>query len=591
MALSSKSGVLTCPASTGNQAVTGVGFQPKVVLFWCNERAAGGGDDLVIMFGAAVSSSARWVHTMRDHTGVATTDGVVGFSNSKCISTPNFNATTVKLDADFVSMDADGFTINWSTVSSGIPVHWVALGGSDITNVAIGSLNTGTTNSAGLSVAGLGFQPNLLFILASRLSTTAAYNNGSTNVSVSIGVAAAGSTAGVASYNTDDANAGADTYQYVANDGTIYWNMAEATGAPQGNNAAFTSFNAGGFTITTGSSGTIANATVGYLAIRTTGGVKVGAESQKTSTGTKATTGVGFRPTALFMFGTGCTSLAPAAGAGRNGLTGFMGFAQVGEELAVAYSSTDGAGTSEAKSSSTQTKAARYVTGGTPTVVAEADLSSFDSDGFTLDWTTADATGRQFLYLAMNSSGYTLTADAGAFSLSGQAATLRIDRRLTADAGAFALTGQAAGLLKVRTLVADAGAFSLSGQPASLIVSRKLTAAAGSFALSGQDVTFNKGFRLVAAPGVFTITGFAAGLERVAYGTPVIDQIPVSNNLEQVRRKANAILERLQGMLPGYGDVLPALDPDRDGRLFVLTTDMNLYQQQFGAWVAVDGTP
>jgi hypothetical protein len=38
---------------------------------------------------------------------------------------------------------------------------------------------------------------------------------------------------------------------------------------------------------------------------------------------------------------------------------------------------------------------------GTPTKDAEASLSSFDSDGFTLDWTTADASPRVFWYLAI----------------------------------------------------------------------------------------------------------------------------------------------------------------------------------------------
>jgi hypothetical protein len=32
---------------------------------------------------------------------------------------------------------------------------------------------------------------------------------------------------------------------------------------------------------------------------------------------------------------------------------------------------------------------------------AEADLKSFDSDGYTLDWTKADAVAREFVYLAL----------------------------------------------------------------------------------------------------------------------------------------------------------------------------------------------
>jgi hypothetical protein len=36
-------------------------------------------------------------------------------------------------------------------------------------------------------------------------------------------------------------------------------------------------------------------------------------------------------------------------------------------------------------------------------VDAEADLDTMDSDGFTLDWTTADSTAREHGYLAMAS--------------------------------------------------------------------------------------------------------------------------------------------------------------------------------------------
>jgi hypothetical protein len=39
--------------------------------------------------------------------------------------------------------------------------------------------------------------------------------------------------------------------------------------------------------------------------------------------------------------------------------------------------------------------------GGTPAVNAEADFVSFDADGWTLNWITADATARQILALAI----------------------------------------------------------------------------------------------------------------------------------------------------------------------------------------------
>lgn len=58
---------------------------------------------------------------------------------------------------------------------------------------------------------------------------------------------------------------------------------------------------------------------------------------------------------------------------------------------------------------------------------------------------------------------------------------------LTCDAGSFTLSGQDATLTKTSILVADAGSFSLTGQDATLALGRVLTAEAGSYALTGQD--------------------------------------------------------------------------------------------------------
>lgn len=113
---------------------------------------------------------------------------------------------------------------------------------------------------------------------------------------------------------------------------------------------------------------------------------------------------------------------------------------------------------------------------------------------------------------------YTLTADVGTFSLTGQPAALQAARQLVADAGSFTLSGQSAGLQASRKLVADAGAFSLSGQDAGLSAARVLTADAGVFSLSGQDATLTytpagTTYVLTADTGMFTLFGQDAALK------------------------------------------------------------------------------
>lgn len=107
---------------------------------------------------------------------------------------------------------------------------------------------------------------------------------------------------------------------------------------------------------------------------------------------------------------------------------------------------------------------------------------------------------------------YSLTADVGAFTETGQAANLLYGRKLTSDVGAFALAGQAANLLYARLLAADVGAFTLAGQDAGLLKGKTLTADVGTFALAGQDVAFRTGYALTANTGVFTESGQAADL-------------------------------------------------------------------------------
>jgi hypothetical protein len=108
---------------------------------------------------------------------------------------------------------------------------------------------------------------------------------------------------------------------------------------------------------------------------------------------------------------------------------------------------------------------------------------------------------------------FTLTADAGSFTLNGQTADLRATRRLTADAGSYTLTGQDALLRRGYTLVADAGAFTLTGQAADLRATRRLAADAGSFTLTGQDADLDTGIRLQGEAGAFTLTGQTAALK------------------------------------------------------------------------------
>jgi hypothetical protein len=91
-------------------------------------------------------------------------------------------------------------------------------------------------------------------------------------------------------------------------------------------------------------------------------------------------------------------------------------------------------------------------------------------------------------------TGYTLTCDAGAYTIAGQDAALRKSKLLAADAGAYAIAGQDAALKVGRRLTADAGAYVIAGQDAAFVYvapgAYTLTCDAGEYVISGQDAAF-----------------------------------------------------------------------------------------------------
>jgi hypothetical protein len=66
-----------------------------------------------------------------------------------------------------------------------------------------------------------------------------------------------------------------------------------------------------------------------------------------------------------------------------------------------------------------------------------------------------------------------------------------------------------------------------------------------------------------------------------------VSLISNTNSAELRRRQANAALGWLDSIAPNEGAALPAVDPDLDGRVFVLSPPGEIYAQIAGAWVLV----
>ena len=92
-----------------------------------------------------------------------------------------------------------------------------------------------------------------------------------------------------------------------------------------------------------------------------------------------------------------------------------------------------------------------------------------------------------------------ITANNGTYAVTGQDATVTYTPvtgyEITADAGSYSVTGQDATITYLQNfpIAADFGTYSLTGQTADILKSRILTAENGTYSVSGQNATFTYG--------------------------------------------------------------------------------------------------
>jgi hypothetical protein len=389
MSLLTQKGTLTTPAATGNQSYTGVGFQPTAVLFFATlQTASGFASDYCVGFGAATTSSARKSFSLKS------TDNRTGslLSGRAANTAIQLYSAAIKVDADLVTLDADGFTLNWTTAdaSNAYIIHYIALGGSSMTNALVSDFTPVTTAGA-QAVTGVGFQPDCLLFFGSRLTVAAGlpatgFSDFSFALGATSGVAAS---IGMGGSEKSGANPVSEASFQVA---SAY---ATTTDTAAKYNMSLTSFDADGFTVNFAAGIETTAMRIFYVALKG-GSYKAGVETQGTSTGTKATTGVGFKPSGLLLFG---TNRAHATATDVTQMKMSIGATDGTNQGAVWWSATDNVATTDSNMANLSSVALRHASN-TATTDAEAAISSMDSDGFTLNWTTADATAREFGYLA-----------------------------------------------------------------------------------------------------------------------------------------------------------------------------------------------
>lgn len=397
-----KKDAFTLPTTAQSVPVTGVGFQPKALILWCNGATASGfAAQLRMSFGFATSPSQRWHSTIRAGDNVAAgSSNRVRRSETTLVLVPSMTTgASADMTLDLDSFDADGFTLDLLVPLTGVAyvVHYIALGGDELTNAFVGNVvpSAGTGNKA---VTGVGFRPDL--VITSEINNAAGAGGGaSANFALSAFTA---TQQGVATIRDRDATSPTQVTSYQRSDQAL---VAVQSGSDAiDHEAAVSSMDADGFTLNF-STHTDATIQYGFLCLK--GGLyDVRAETQRTSTGTKSTTGLGFRPSGLLLFGTNKTASSSIdLTQDKLSVGGSDGTTEGGTWVATA----DAATTTDTDVSHSVTKILQHAT--VPaTLDAEADCT-FDADGYTLDWTTADAVAREFISVAFGSPTEILASD------------------------------------------------------------------------------------------------------------------------------------------------------------------------------------
>ena len=393
MALSSFVGNFTTNTVTGNQAITGVGFTPKIVLFFPTlNTAAGLTDGFSAGFGAGISSTNRRCIGFKSQDGVTTTNPDSRQDNTKCFTLLDPN-TGVLAAADLVSLDADGFTVNITTApASGRLVGYLALGGDDMSNVGSGQF-LGSASVGNQAVTGVGFQPDCVIFFT--MADDNAPPSDRVNTEGVMGFATSSTARGVTQLWDRNGQTTSETSNYQR---TVRCISAMTNADAIFYEADFVSFDADGFTVNWITAGDGARY-IHYVAFKG-GQYFAGSFNSQTATGNFSVTGTGFQPTGVIFM----SMLNAAATTVQQGMQYSLGAASSSTARFATFGDSEDAVTTTDTDTAFSATRVYLNYDFAQTLEGDADFVSFDSDGFTLNQTDADPTGNQVLYLAFGNT-------------------------------------------------------------------------------------------------------------------------------------------------------------------------------------------
>ena len=249
MGLNVKVGAFRLRGVAGNQIIRplGLNFTPLLWEFYAtNQVGIGIGVDAQLGWGAALDDSNMFAISSNSEDGQGTSDATNITTNSKCFALLQPGTTNFLYNAEFVSSDFGGCTINVITPPASAPFHHViwfkAWGGSDL-EAALG-IFTAKGGAGDDSFTGAGFVPDYIkFGCTGQTAIPASGNGGIFMVGETSGVGEEGAAAAI----SEDAVATSNTKRTQRDDRCIL--ITDDAGANL-QDALFKSFDADGGTVT-----------------------------------------------------------------------------------------------------------------------------------------------------------------------------------------------------------------------------------------------------------------------------------------------------------------------------------------------------
>lgn len=388
--------------TSGNQSFTSTGFgQPVAAMFIISRASVTDTVTAAASMAIGFTDGTRNVSTgVRAEDNVATTDTSKRYMTDKAIFLISPTDGTVEGEANFNAWVTDGVELNWTTApGTGWLVTAILFGGTGITNAytahGVSSASIGGT----VDVTAPGFQPDVVIVVSPVGSFTVDTETATASINVGAVVRGAGNPhtqRSAAVTMTSGVTTPASCL--VVDTNSVHRASTNATGEE----VEITDFDSSGFTLTTREVATASR--IIYLALKLSG---ITASLQTitfpTGTGNASITGTGATPQFVLLAQTSADSTDARDCASGDSETFGLGAFTSSAAGVHGFASQDAAGVeNSATASIADTKPVNQIRD--DATFMEATFVSMDSDGWTLNYSTANGTARKGWGLAFSTA-------------------------------------------------------------------------------------------------------------------------------------------------------------------------------------------